>query len=61
MAGEAHYDGRYHQWSRFLYAFGSRVPVGDHLTLDFYYMRNLDTRARPGFLHVTGISTRLEF
>lgn len=60
VAGEGFYDGRFHQWSRFQYLFGSRLPVNKHLSFDTYYMRMLDTRARPGFLHVLGVATRVD-
>ncbi len=60
VAGEGLYDGRFHQWSRFQYLFGSRLPVNKHLSFDTYYMRTLDTRSRPGFLHILGVATRVE-
>ena len=61
LAGEIHYDSRYHEWNRKQFWFGTRVPVSKHLTLDLHYARNLDTQARPGHLHVIGLMSRFEF
>jgi hypothetical protein len=60
IAGEGFYDGRSHQWSRFQYLFGSRLPANKYLSFDIYYMRTLDTQARPGFLNVFGVTTRVD-
>ncbi len=37
-----------------------RVPLTKHLTFDGFYMRQLDNRVRPGFLHVIGTFLRVE-
>jgi hypothetical protein len=61
VAGEALFDSRFHQWNRFIYFIGNRTPVNKHLTFDTFYMRMLDTQARPGFLHILGVTTRIEY
>ena len=61
LAGEFHYDSRYHAWNRKQFWMGTRVPVSKHVTLDLHYSRNLDQRARPGYWHVLGLMTRMEF
>lgn len=61
VAGELFYEDRYHLWSRSQYLIGARFPLQQHLTLDSYYMRMIDVRARPGHLHVIGTIVRLDF
>lgn len=61
LAGEFYYDSRFDAWSRKQFWAGTRVPVSKHLTLDLHYSRNLDERARPGYLHVIGVFSRWEF
>ena len=61
LAGEIHYDSRYSGWNRKQFWAGTRVPLNKHLTLDLHYSRNLDAQARPGYWHVIGIFSRIEF
>ena len=61
LAGEIFYDSRFVQWSRKQFWVGTRVPVSKHLTLDFHYARNMDTRARPRQVHIIGMFSRFEF
>jgi hypothetical protein len=61
LAGELNYDGRFHAWNRNRIYLGARLPVREQVTLDSYYMRQHDGRARPGFLHVVGVIVRLDF
>lgn len=61
VAGEPMYDSRYDTWSRTQAYFGARVPIVKHFTLDGFYARQWDARAKPGFLHVIGTFIRLDF
>ena len=58
-ADEIFYDGRYHAWNRNRFYAGARLALRPRLTLDGYYARQTDGRARPGFLHIFGVITRL--
>lgn len=58
---EPFYDTRYHDWIRTQYAFGARLPLQKHTTLDSYYLKQNDARAKPGYLHVIGMMVRLDF
>lgn len=60
-AGEIFYDSRFSQWNRKQLWFGTRIPVSKHLTMDLHYSRNMDQRARPGYLHIIGVFSRFEF
>lgn len=61
ISAEPYYDTRFHEWARTQYFVGARVPIIKHLTLDGFYMRQLDDRSRPGNLHVIGTFIRLDF
>jgi hypothetical protein len=61
LAGETYYDTRFRTWNRNDLFLGARVPLNQHVTIDGFYMRRWDARARPGFLHVIGAYWRLEF
>ena len=61
IAEEFHFDSRYHAWNRKQFWAGTRVPLSKHFTLDLHYSRNMDTRAQPGYLHLIGMFSRLEF
>ena len=61
VAGEIHYDSRYHEWNRKQFWAGTRIPVSKHFTLDLHYSRNQDARAHPGYWHVIGLFSRFEF
>ena len=61
FASEFHYESRYHAWNRKMMWAGTRVPISKHVTLDWHYARTWDARARPGYWHLIGIMTRLEF
>ncbi len=58
---ELYYDTRYRDWIRTQYAFGARLPLQSHLTLDSYYLKQNDARSKPGYLHVMGMTLRLDF
>ncbi len=60
LSAEPYYDTRFHTWSRVQYFIGSRIPLSKHVTLDGFYMRQIDARVRPGFLHVLGVFWRVE-
>lgn len=60
LADEINYDGRYHAWVRNRVYVGARLPVQKHLTLDSYYCKQNDGRARPGYLHLVGLIFRIE-
>jgi len=60
ISSEAFYDTRFGAWNRSQHFVGMRVPLNKHLTLDGFYMRQLDDRVRPGFLHVIGTFLRVE-
>lgn len=61
ISGEPMYDTRFGDWTRVQAFIGARVPIAKHVTLDGFYMRQWDARARPGFLNVIGAFWRLEF
>ncbi len=61
VASEFHYESRYHTWNRKMIWVGTRLPVSKHVTLDVHYSRTWDARARPGYWHIVGIMTRMEF
>lgn len=60
LSGEYFYDTRFRAWNRTQYFAGMRVPLSKHLTLDGFYMRQLDDRVNPGFLHVIGSFLRID-
>lgn len=60
-AYEIFYDDRFDLWSRRQYFAGTRLPLGKHLTLDTYFMRQLDVRARPGRVSTVGIHFRFDY
>lgn len=60
LAAEAFYDTRFRAWNRKQFFAGSRLPLTRHLTFDGFYMRQLDDRVNPGFLHVFGTFLRLD-
>ncbi len=61
ISGENYYDSRYHEWGRKQLWTGVRIPFSTHLSCDFMYMHNWDARAKPGYWHVLGVLTRIEF
>lgn len=62
ISEEVYYDSRCHEWgSRKQVYTGVRVPFTSHLSCDFMYMHNWDSHASPGYWHVFGVLTRIEF
>lgn len=61
VAGELFFDTRFQTWNRQQIYVGARLPLNRHVTLDGFYSRTWDARARPGFLHIIGAFWRLEF
>lgn len=61
LAEEFHFDSRHQEWNRRQFWVGTRVPLNKHFTLDLHYSRNSDERAKPGYWHVIGVFSRLEF
>lgn len=52
------YDDRFHVWNQRRYFVGSRLPVNKHLTLDAYFLRQLDRHARPDRVSAIGLMFR---
>ena len=62
LAGEAFYDDRYRIWNRTRIYAGVRVPLGQHLTLDPYFLEQFDVRDRPfERRHVIAINLRIDY
>lgn len=61
VASEFHYESRYQTWNRKMIWAGMRVPVHPHVTLDIHYSHVWDAQARPGYWHIVGLLTRMEF
>lgn len=60
VSSEFFYDTRFRAWNRSQHFVGMRVPLNKHLTFDGFYMRQIDGRVNPGFLHVIGTFLRVE-
>lgn len=54
ITGEAYYDNRYHAWNRHRYGAGVQLPLGKRLALDFYNMRQHDSRSEPTNIYAFG-------
>jgi hypothetical protein len=58
---EIFYDSRYNQWTPNRYAFGIEFPVGRHVVLDPYYMRQDGNRSTPPHINAFGFTLNLYF
>ena len=58
---EIFYDTRYGQWTPNRYAFGVELPVGQHVVLEPYYLRQNGNRSDPPHVNVLGFKLNLYF
>ena len=58
---EIFYDTRYDQWTPNRYAFGFEFPVGPHVVLEPYYLRQDGNRSNPPHVNVFGLKFNLFF
>ncbi len=58
---EIFYDPRYDQWTPNRYAFGLQFPVGEHVVLEPYYLRQDGNRSNPPHINVFGFKVNLYF
>ena len=58
---EVFYDPRYDQWTPNRYAFGIQFPVGPHVVLEPYYLRQDGNRSNPPHINVFGFKFNLYF
>jgi Protein of unknown function (DUF2490) len=58
---EIFYDSRYDQWTPNRYAFGVQLPVGPHVVLEPYYLRQDGNRSNPPHVNVFGFMFNLYF
>ena len=59
LSDEFFYDWSLHAWPRNRAAAGISHTFNKHLTLEIYYMRQNDGRARPGDLNIIGTTWRV--
>lgn len=59
--GEILYDTRYDQWTPNRYAFGLQFPVGPHVVLEPYYLRQNGNRSNPPHVDAFGFKFNLYF
>jgi hypothetical protein len=59
--GELFYDTRYDIWNRNRYSAGVRIPAGNTLTVDAYYLRQNDSRSNPPHINAFGLTFNLYF
>jgi hypothetical protein len=58
---EIFYDSRYDQWTPNRYAFGVEFPVGPHVVLQPYYLRQNGSRSTPPHVNVFGFTLNFYF
>jgi hypothetical protein len=58
---EIFYDTRYDQWTPNRYAFGIELPVGPHVVLEPYYLRQDGNRSNPPHVNALGFKLNLYF
>ena len=58
---EIFYDTRYDRWTPNRYAFGVQLPVGPHVILDPYYLRQHSSTSTPAHTNVFGFKVNLYF
>jgi len=56
---EIFYDTRYGQWTPNRYAFGVQLPIGPHVVLQPYYLRQDGNRSNPPHVNVFGLTFNL--
>ena len=54
VSDELFYDWSLHDWVRNRFSVGASHAFNKHFTLDFYFMRQNDGRARPGDINIIG-------
>jgi hypothetical protein len=59
VSDEVFYDWFFDQWVRNRFAVGVTKVLSKHLTGDLYYLRQNDSHAIPGDLHVIGTALRI--
>jgi hypothetical protein len=59
VSDEVFYDWSFDRWVRNRFAAGLSRKFNQHLTIDFYYMRQNDGISRPGDLHIIGAIYRI--
>jgi hypothetical protein len=58
---EIFYDTRFGQWVRRQYEFGLQFPVGSHIVLEPYYLRQDNSRSVPQHVNAAGFKFNLYF
>ena len=58
---EVFYDTRYDQWTRNQYALGVQFPVGPHVILEPYYLRQNGSHSTPAHINAVGFKLNLYF
>jgi Protein of unknown function (DUF2490) len=58
---EIFYDTRYDAWNQNRYAFGLQIPLGPHLVVEPYYLRQTNYLATPKLVNATGLTLNLYF
>jgi hypothetical protein len=59
--GEIDYNTRFNAWTTNRYAAGIEFPVGPHVVIEPYMLRQNDTRANPRHLQALGLTFNLYF
>lgn len=59
LSDEVSYDWSLRGWTRNRLATGITRRISKSLTLDLYYMRQMDGRSRPGNIHIIGSLFRI--
>lgn len=59
LSEEVSYDWSLRSWTRNRLAVGITRRINKSLTLDLYYMRQMDGRSRPGDIHIIGSIFRI--
>ena len=57
--GEIFYDTRYDGWTRNQYAVGAQFPVGPHVILEPYYLRQNNSDSTPAHINAVGFKLNL--
>ena len=58
---EAFYDSRYNAWTPWRYELGAQFPVGSHVVLEPYYLRDHSSQAPPARTNALGFKLSLFF
>jgi hypothetical protein len=59
--GEFFYDTRYDLWTPTRYAFGTQFPIGAHVELEPYYLRENGSHSNPPHVNAFGFKLNLYF